>query len=239
MAELTYQPIEQVKVSTMIVDQIKNHILEGNLQPGDALPSERDLMKAFKVSRSSLREALKILDATGFVTVAQRKRTRVKSIVADSVTDPLRPLLKKDKATVLEIHDVRRCLESWNARYAAERAMDVDLQAMEKCIQAMEEKVAQDLSLTQEDSAFHMAVSAASHNKIQTHLMYSIYSLIQDTVGICYESDDKRQIIREHKEIFLAIKAGDPDKAQEKMIYHLDRIRERIHAYFAKKKEQK
>ncbi len=235
MALPDYTPIQQVKVSTMIVDQIKAHILEGNLHPGDALPSERDLMKSLKVSRSSLREALKILDATGFVTVAQRKRTRVKSIVADAVTDPLRPLLKKDKATVLEILDVRRSLESWNARYAAERATEKDIEAMGSCITSMEKRLAENRALTREDAAFHLAVSAATHNKIQSHLMYSIYSLIQDTVGICYESNDNLEIIKEHRNIYLAVKARDPELAAQKMAYHLDRIRERIHAFFDKK----
>lgn len=235
MTDISYKPIQQVKVSTMIVDQIKTHILEGKLQPGDALPSERDLMKAFKVSRSSLREALKILDATGYVTVAQRKRTRVKSIVAETVTEPLRPLLKKDMATVLEVHDVRRSLESWNARYAAEKATEEDMEAMGNCITAMEKKLAENQSLNKEDAAFHLAISAATHNKIQTHLMYSINSLIQDTVGICYESQDNREILKEHQDIFLAIQARDPDLAAEKMTWHLDRIRERIHTFFAKK----
>jgi len=68
-----FQPIKQVKVSSLIVDQIKAHIIKGDLNPGDPLPSERELMKFFGVSRSSLREALKILDTIGFVEISQRK----------------------------------------------------------------------------------------------------------------------------------------------------------------------
>ena len=109
------------------------------------------------------------------------------------------------------------------------------MEAMGNCITAMEKKLAENQSLNKEDAAFHLAISAATHNKIQTHLMYSINSLIHDTVGICYESQDNREILKEHQDIFLAIQARDPDLAAEKMTWHLDRIRERIHTFFAKK----
>lgn len=231
-----YEPIKQVKVSTLIVDQIKSHIMGGNLKPGDVLPSERDLMKSFNVSRSSLREALKILDATGFIETAQRKRTRVKSIVPDSFVEPIRPLLKEDLETVLEVHDVRRCLESWNAYYAAERATPDDIEGLRRNIESMEEKILNNQSLVDEDAAFHLAISSASHNKIQTHLMYSIYALIQETVGICYETNESRDILEEHRAVYQAIEDKNPDLARKEMNIHLDKVQDRVHQFFNDKK---
>ncbi|WP_161626827.1 FadR/GntR family transcriptional regulator [Desulfospira joergensenii] len=236
MVEPNYQPVKQIKISTLIVDQIKSHIVEGNLKPGDPLPSERDLMKSFNVSRSSLREALKILDATGFVEIAQRKRTRVKSIVPDSFVEPLRPLLKEDIDTVVEVLDVRRCLESWNAYNAAERATDGDIEGLRQNLKSMEKKMVRGQNLIGEDSAFHLAISAAAHNKIQTHLMYSIYALIQDTVGICYETDESRDILEEHENIFRAITDRDQKQARREMNLHLDKILSRTHNFFEEKK---
>ncbi|WP_161626828.1 FadR/GntR family transcriptional regulator [Desulfospira joergensenii] len=231
-----YEPIKQVKVSTLIVDQIKSHIVGGNLKPGDVLPSERDLMKSFNVSRSSLREALKILDATGFIEIAQRKRTRVKSIVPDSFIEPIRPLLKENLETVLEVHDVRRCLESWNAYYAAERATEEDIEGLRRNIESMEKKIKDNQSLVDEDADFHLAISSASHNKIQTHLMYSIYALIRDTVGICYETDESRDILEEHQNIFKAIKDKNSELARRMMNAHLDKVQARVHRFFNDRK---
>ena len=230
-----YQPIKQVKISTLIVDQIKAHIIKGNLNPGDPLPSERELMSLFNVSRSSLREALKILDTIGFVEISQRKRTRVKSIVPNDFIEPIRHLLKEDMDTVLEVHDVRRCLESWNAYYAAERATKEDIELLRKNLESMEEGIPKKQSLIDDDAAFHLAISSASHNKIQTHLMFSIYALIQSTVGICYETNESWDILEEHRVIYQAIKDKNPMLAREKMHIHLDKVLARIHYFFEKK----
>ncbi|MFH2091763.1 MAG: FadR/GntR family transcriptional regulator [Pseudomonadota bacterium] len=222
-------------MSTLIVDQIKFHIIEGNLKPGDPLPSERELMKKFSVSRSSLREALKILDATGFVEIAQRKRTRVKSIVPDNFIEPIRPLLRNDVNTIIEVLDVRRCLETWNAYYASERATDGDIKWLQQNLKSMEEKISKKQSVIEDDAAFHLGVSAAAHNKIHTHLMYSIYALVQDTVGLCYETNESIEILKEHQKIFDAIKQKDKNLALEAMNSHLDIVLLRIKKFFDKK----
>ncbi|MBU1696143.1 MAG: FadR family transcriptional regulator [Proteobacteria bacterium] len=230
-----YQPIKQVKVSTLIVDQIKSHIIKGNLNPGDPLPSERELMSLFSVSRSSLREALKILDTIGFVEISQRKRTRVKSIVPKGFIEPIRKLLKEDMDTVLEVHDVRRCLESWNAYYAGERATKEDIELLRQNLESMEKGITKKQSLIDDDAAFHLAISSAAHNKIQTHLMFSIYALIQSTVGICYETNESWDILEEHRAVYQAIKDKNPELAREKMHIHLDKVLTRIHYFFEKK----
>jgi len=235
MTQPDYQPIKQVKVSTLIVDQIKSHIIRGKLNPGDPLPSERELMKLFNVSRSSLREALKTLDAIGFVEISQRKRTRVKSIVPTGFIEPIRHLLKEDMDTILEVHDVRRCLESWNSYYAAERATKEDIELLSRNLESMEEGITKKQSLIDDDAAFHLAISSAALNKIQTHLMFSIYALIQSTVGICYETNESRDILEEHRAVYQAIKDKNPDLARQKMHMHLDKVLSRIYYFFEKK----
>ncbi len=230
-----YQPIKQAKVSTLIVDQIKDHIVHGNLSPGDPLPSERELMKSFNVSRSSLREALKILDAMGFVTIEQRKRTRVKSLVPESFIDPIHTLLKEDMTTVLEVIEVRKCMETWNAQHAAERANDSDIKRLKENIQSMKLKIKKKQSLIEDDAAFHLLISEMTHNTIQTHLMTSIYGIIQNSVGICYEENDASSILDEHQRIYLAIKQRDANLARNEMERHLDSVQARIHKFFEKK----
>ena len=232
MAKPDYRPVKQIKIATLIVDQIKAHIIEGNLKPGDPLPSERELMKSFNVSRPSLREALTILDTTGFVEIEQRKRTRVKSIIPESFVEPIRTLLKEDIDTVIEVLDVRRCLESWNAYYAAERSTENDIERLRRNIESMEKKIADNKSLIDDDAAFHLAISLAAHNKIQSHLMYSIYALIQDTVGICYETSESLEILDEHRNIYSAIKERHPKKARQEMNVHLDNVLTRINSFF-------
>ena len=127
MEDHVFYAIEQKKVSAQIVDQVKSLISSGKLKPGDALPPERELMKVFNVSRPTLREALNTLSTMGFVQMAQRQRTRVKSLVPSNITEPLHRLLKEDIKTSLELIEARTMIETGNARLAARRATERDL----------------------------------------------------------------------------------------------------------------
>ena len=237
MRQLEFQPIKQAKVSTLIIDQIKSHITSGNLHPGDPLPSERELMKTFNVSRASLREALKILDAMGYVEIEQRKRTRVKSLVPDSFVKPILSLLKDDMNTVLEIIEVRKCMEAWNAYHAAQRATDEEIEILGQNVEAMSLKVKKKQDLIENDASFHLEISTMTHNNIQSHLMFSIYDTIQKTIGICYEKNESKKILKEHHKVYLAIKGRDPEQARLQMLNHLDQVQARIHKFFNKKEK--
>jgi GntR family transcriptional repressor for pyruvate dehydrogenase complex len=235
MRQLDFQPIKQVKISNLIIDQIKSHITKGNLQPGDPLPSERELMKIFNVSRASLREALKMLDAMGYVEIAQRKRTRVKSLVPKSFMEPIFVLLKDDMKTVQEIIEVRKCMETWNAYYAAKRATEEDLDRLRENIESMIQNVEKKSNLVTSDAEFHLIISTMTHNNIQSHLMFSIYDTIRNTVGICYEKDEATKILQEHRDVLLGIEARDPEKARLAMAKHLDNVQTRVNVFFDKK----
>lgn len=231
-----YQPIKQAKVSTLIVEQIKSHILHGNLSPGDPLPSERELMKLFSVSRASLREALNLLHAMGFVIISQRKRTRVKSLVPERFVEPIHALLKEDRETLLEVIEVRRCMDTWNAYYAAERATDAEIDRLGQNIDSMMPKGKnKKQSLIEKDGAFHLAISEMTHNKIQSHLMFSINDVIQTSVGLSYEDIQAMEILEEHRNIYLAIKKKDPKLARMEMNRHFDKVQARIYSFFEKK----
>ncbi|MBW2427971.1 MAG: FadR family transcriptional regulator, partial [Deltaproteobacteria bacterium] len=79
MVRPNFEPVKPEKISTKIAQQIKSLITTGELKPGDVLPPERELVKVLKVSRASLREALKSLTGMGFLEVTQTHRTIVKS----------------------------------------------------------------------------------------------------------------------------------------------------------------
>ena len=228
MKQSGFKPIEQVKVSTLIVEQIKSNILSGDLGPGDPLPSERELMKIFNVSRTSLREALKILDATGFVTISQRKRTRVKSLVPEDIVDPIRKLLKGDMKTVLEVIEVRKCMESWNAYYASERATEEEIHQLGKNVSSMASKTKNRERSIGDDAAFHLAISMMTHNKIQSQLIFSIDEMIRESVGIGYESNEISDIVDEHQHIYQAILKRDPELARQRMHDHINNVQTRV-----------
>ena len=224
MEDNVFRAIEQRKVSAQIVDQVKSLIANGRLKPGDALPPERELMKVFNVSRPTLREALNTLSTMGFVQMAQRRRTRVKSLVPSNITEPLHYLLKDDIKVSLELIEARTIIETGNVRLAAKRATEADIERLENCLDKMGQKLKDNTSFTEEDAAFHLAIAEATHNKIQTHLMFSIYDLLKEKVGLCYYNDETEYMYQQHRDIVEAIKAGDEALSQSRMENHLNYV---------------
>ena len=234
MEEHVFRAIEQKKVSSQIVDQVKTLITSGKLKPGDTLPPERELMKVFNVSRPTLREALNMLSIMGFIQVSQRQRTKVKSLVPSNITEPLRHLLKEDIQTSLELIDARAIIETANAALAAERADEEDIARLEECIEKMRIKLRENDSLDNEDANFHLSIAEATHNKIQMHLMFSIYDLLKETVGLCYYDDEAQNIFKQHSKIVEAIKDKDPQSAKDSMDEHLSYIKSLVKRFFDK-----
>ena len=224
MEDNVFRAIEQRKVSAQIVDQVKSLIANGRLKPGDALPPERELMKVFNVSRPTLREALNTLSTMGFVEMAQRRRTRVKSLVPSNITEPLHHLLKDDIKVSLELIEARTIIEIGNVRLAAKRAPEADIERIEECLEKMGQKLRDNASFTEDDAAFHLAIAEATHNKIQTHLMFSIYDLLKEKVGLCYYDDETEYMYQQHRDIVDAIKAGDETQAVARMETHLNYV---------------
>ncbi|MBW2338136.1 MAG: FadR family transcriptional regulator [Deltaproteobacteria bacterium] len=228
MVSPKFKPIKQEKISTKIVAQIKSLIKEGDLKPGDALPPERELVKVFNVSRASLREALNSLAGMGFLEMSQKHRTIVKSLASGRMTEPLHLLIKDDIKTVFELIEVRKAIETWNAYHAAERAKDDDIARLEKSLDLMRTKIEQRISVVEDDADFHLAMAEATHNKIQTHLMFSIYDLLKESLGGYYKSIRMQDIYNQHCKVVEAIKKRDPDLASRRMQEHLDYVESRV-----------
>ena len=228
MVSPKFKPIKQEKISTKIVGQIKSLIKEGDLKPGDALPPERELVKVFNVSRASLREALNSLAGMGFLEMSQKHRTIVKSLASGRMTEPLHLLIKDDIQTVFELIEVRKAIETWNAYHAAKRATDDDIARLEKSTESMRTKIEQRISVVEDDADFHLAMAEATHNKVQTHLMFSTYDLLKESLGGYYESIRMQDIYDQHCKVVEAIKKRDPDLASRRMQEHLDYVESRV-----------
>jgi GntR family transcriptional repressor for pyruvate dehydrogenase complex len=229
MNKQIFKPIQQEKLSVKIINQIKTLILEGELKPGDPLPPERELMKLLNVSRPSIREALKSLIGMGLLETTQGNRTVVRSLASGRMVDPLHHLLKDDFNIVFEIIEVRKAIEAWNAYYAAKRATTEDIARLEQTMDSMRMQLKTDgLSLEKEDADFHLAISEATHNKVQTHIMFTIYDILKNSIGKYYDDIDHHAVYRQHLDVVSAIKRGDSDLARKNILEHLDYVESRI-----------
>ena len=220
-----FKSIHRTRISDEVASQVKTLIIEGKLKPGDRLPPERELIKQFGVSRPSLREALNSLVATGFLEVVQGNRTVVKSLVSGKIFEPLDNLLKEDSNAVFELIEVRKAIETWNAYLAAQRASREDISHLEEIIESMKKSLEKGGPLPEkEDADFHLAITLATHNKIQTHVMHTLHDMLKESIEKYYHKLDEAELFEQHLGIVEAIKAKNSELARTRIFQHLEYV---------------
>ena len=231
---IVLEPIRPKKISEEIVNQVKQLISKGELKPGDRIPSERELATMLGVSRPSVREAIMVLEAMGFVESRQGGGTYVKALTEASIMNPLAKLVeKRDPELLRSLAEVRMGLESWSAYLAAQRATDADIAEMRRLYRIMEKQAAKGGWSPDVDAEFHYAITAASHNSLQMHVLDSIHSLFHATIQVAlmefYQQEGHVQLLlAHHHDIMEAIAAHDPELARRKMVEHLAMVEEKM-----------
>jgi GntR family transcriptional repressor for pyruvate dehydrogenase complex len=231
---IVLEPIRPKKISEEIVEQIKGLISSGELKPGDRVPSERELAAMLGVSRPSVREAIMVLDAMGFLEARQGGGTFVRTLTETSIADPLAKLVeKKDPVILHSLVEVRMGLESWSAYLAAQRADDEEIAEMRRLYAVMEKQAARGGWDPEVDAEFHYVITAASHNSLQMHVLDSIHSLFHTTIQVAlmefYRQEGHIQkLLIHHREIMEAIAAREPELARQKMMEHLAMVEEKM-----------
>lgn len=231
---IVFEPIRPKKISEEIVEQIKKLIAKGELRPGDRVPSERDLATMLGVSRPSVREAIMVLEAMGFLDSRQGGGTFVRALTETSITDPLAKLVEqKDPELLRALVEVRMGLESWAAFLAAQRAETEEIDEMRRLYEIMAEQATRGGWDPEVDADFHYAITAASHNSLQMHVLDSIHTLFHATIQVALMEFYRQQghiekLLIQHREILEAIAMRDPELARQKMMAHLAMVEEKM-----------
>ncbi len=224
----SYQPLERRKVYEQIAEQLLAQVGSGRLKPGDALPPERELTESFGVGRSSIREALRMLESQGVITDASGGAFVV-AAAGNPLNSSLRLLLELDERTGMhDVYELRRILECEAAALAAERRTDEHLEAMDAAVAEM------DAALTEggrgdrfidADLRFHLAVAEATGNRLVLHSMQAVRDVVRRALlTIVRIPRSPERAVVEHRAIREAIAAGDPDRARQEMRAHLVRV---------------
>lgn len=220
-----YRPIRQHKVTEEIVTQIKSLIKDGTLQPGEKLPSERMLCGLLGVGRSSLREALNILEALGFLEIKNRRGIFVHSVRSPLLCDPLVQILREGNAGLGDLYGVRRDIELGSAYRAAKLRSKKDLARLKEFLERME-AAAQNGSRwsIRDDLDYHLAVAQASGNPLRLHILKNLFDLAGEFFRISAEKITAiwfATVIEQHRKVFQAIECGDQEGARSHMEEHL------------------
>jgi GntR family transcriptional repressor for pyruvate dehydrogenase complex len=237
---MNFQPIKPKKVSAQIAEQIRSSILAGEFAPGDKLPPERELAEMFGVSRPSVREALNVLASSGLVMSYQGGGTVVQSLVETSSANPLSELIRVQQDRALDVIEVRKCMESWTAWYAAERALPDDIRRMDEILAGMKHNLELKQPSEDLDANLHIIIARATHNVVWLHLMQSLFDAMkefQQTVwrAVYLTPEDHQLLFEHHSAIVEAIKTKEPQAARDAMVHHLTFAEGRSSAYVSRK----
>jgi GntR family transcriptional activator of glc operon len=222
-------------VADEVAERIERLILDGVLKAGQALPSERRLTEKLGVSRTALREGLKLLRAREIIHTSQGKGSFVAQI-SKVDAGPLMHLFNSQPRTLYDLLEVRSLLEAESARLAAIRGTEADFIMIRRRYDEMVAAQGADTDTTTHahlDHAFHLAICEASHNPVLVHTLQSLTDLLLGSVFACvnnlyHREPEKRQIDRQHTRLFNAVTGRQPEQARKAAADHVDSVRQSL-----------
>jgi DNA-binding FadR family transcriptional regulator len=202
-----------------VVHTIGLQIVGGELQPGDPLPSEDELTADLAVSRTALREAVRVLAAKGLVEARPKVGTRVRARAEWNVLDPdvlsWRAEASNDRRLYEETTEVRLAIEPLAARLAATRASDEETAAIGEAYAAMEAGVADQVAYLAADLQFHDRILSACHNELLGHLGGVLRVVLRTTFELTTTPQlSRRRALPLHRAILDEIASGNEDGAE-------------------------
>ncbi|TXK18776.1 FadR/GntR family transcriptional regulator [Homoserinibacter sp. GY 40078] len=208
-----------------IIDAIGRQIISGRYRPGDLMPREAELTEEHEASRTSIREAMRVLAAKGLVDIRQKVGTRVRPQDLWNVfdTDILRwhSDVGLGEVVMRDLVEVRQVMEPAAARLAAGRAGMADLRRIADALRTMDASTDSVEAYAHADVEFHLAVYAATHNVLMRQFgnviadfMYLTFTIQQEVADPAGLVDD----VASHAEIYRAIDRGEGEKAAEAML---------------------
>ncbi len=209
-----------------VIDGIGRQIVGGAYAPGDLLPKEAELTEQFDVSRTSVREGMRVLAAKGLVDIRQKIGTRVRPTehwnVFDSDILRWHSEVGRGYEIMRNLVEVRQIMEPAAARLAAGRASMDDLRKLDDALHRMSTSPNDREAYAHADVDFHLAVYAASHNvllrqfgSVVADFMYTSFNVQQAVVG---DDDVLAQDADSHAAVFEAINSGNGERAAETML---------------------
>ena len=224
MGEQPFDELIPVRFSEQIANRIEAVILSRKLKSGDKLPAERELAQSFGVSRSVVREALKLLAERGLVQSRMGQGSFVVGSAMQSVISSLSVASCMRSSTLGHLNEVRQHLEVYIAGLAAERANPEDLAKMEAAVQVMDATIEDIPSFIKADMEFHAALAAATQNPVFLILSYSILDLVQNMRIMLTTPHETAMGQSFHKILLECVRKKDVEGARRTMESHLEHV---------------
>jgi GntR family transcriptional repressor for pyruvate dehydrogenase complex len=217
--------VEKKRAYEDVVEQIRTLLENGRLKQGDQLPTERELGETFKVSRATVREAIRTLESMKLVQSRQGTGTYVLASSHETLIQPLAAALFNEKDSISDIFFVRKIIEPYVAQLAAENATLEEIKELADIMISQEEAITSDKSAIEHDSAFHMLLAKMSRNPVLERLLNAVVDLLERSRdGYLQNTERAKKSHTGHHEVFTAIKNGNCTAARRAMRRHLEQV---------------
>lgn len=230
-----FTSVRMPKAAEILATQIKQEIISGKYPEGAMLPPETEMAVQLNLSRPTVREALRLLESEGLVSIRPGPRggPRVERPSSNTVTRSLTTLFQYERVSLAALLEARRAIEPACARVAAARAQDQDISALKDSIKRMRGNLTDDGQFWTENANFHVALAEAGSNPVLNTLMISLRELIYGfTAGLHIEPEERAETLTEHTAILKAIMARDADAAARAAEAHLGSFEMRLKQVF-------
>jgi len=201
------------------------------LKPGEKLPSELELSQQLGVGRSAVREAMKVMQALGVVTIRQGDGTYIVDEPSQTLLSPLVFAVMLESGMNLELFELRYMIQVGYTELAARNATPEDMVSIEKAAKLLEEQIESDPDdveeLTHRDLGFHYAVLDATHNPLVIRIGRTVEELFFSTIQSALVAN-MDLALNAHRRITEAIDSRSPEKIREAIDYSLVRWKEEV-----------
>ena len=210
------------RLSEQVADTILSMItVEKRFLPGGKLPNENELSQEMKISRTTLREAIRILVTAGVLEIKRGKGTFVREDMPQEHSEGLLPLTSA-KVKIRDLYEMRLIFEPEAAYYAALRASDTEIKRILHLADTIEEKIKKGEDRTEVEQAFHKSIAKATHNEFMKRLMPVIYEGINKGVRLSKEYEMVVQdTLNDHKMLVDFLKARNAEGGRNAMRIHI------------------
>jgi GntR family transcriptional repressor for pyruvate dehydrogenase complex len=221
-----FKAVRQKKIFEVILDQIKELLITKQLKVGQKMPTEMELSETLGISRSSLREALRILDVLGIIEAKAGEGTLIKPTEPENLRNIMSLVALSRGIDPVELYEVRTVIEMYAARMAAMRRTDEDLHALKFHLSKLDNQFENQALEIESDFYFHRTIVNASKNNVLVMLIEMISGLLEEQIRetrsqFASSKTTLEHFQSQHWEVYQAIVDQQPERAEEAMLEHL------------------
>ncbi len=226
-----FQETVKNRVFQDVTDQVEAAIFDGRLKPGDKLPPERELMVVFKTSRGTLREALRVLEQKGLITIKTGVKggAYVRAASTEPMVEGLALLIRQRRVSLALLAEFREVIEGVVAGLAARRAGPEDIARLKRLMAQAEEHVAAGAegwdAFYEIETQLHLSLAAMTGNPLFEWVLTTVHENIHTYFGFLSKQEaNLREAFEDWLAIVAAIESGDAEAAGAALSGHVARF---------------